>query len=546
MALNINVGSRLTSQLVGFLRAYPELLLVVFSVLLVRYSFCRLKKSRVVAIKKWPVLRILANINRVHDWCTELLRKRGGTVVLKGPRFSQMHMLLTCDPENTSYIASRAHFANYPKGDDYAQLFDILGDGILNADSDSWQIQRKWAHRLLRQKGFRHLVAKVSGEKVEKGLIPLLDAVAQKGCDAAVDLQDVFQRYTFDVSGLLMCGVDPGCLYPTFPAVPFVQAMDDANEVILLRHAVPNALWKLQRWLGIGNERKMARARKTIDHVVANLIATRRRELKESAAAESGSERCVDLLTAYMSQPTEDPEMERLKASDVFLRDTILNMLAAGRNTTSAALTWLFWELSRNPRVEEKILHELLLIKTAGKTKKKLGEEAAPGNKAIFKVYEAEEVSGLPYLHATLCECLRLYPSVPLVLKGVEKADTLPSGQRVEPGMRIVVTLYAMGRMESVWGETYLEFNPERWLTDEGNFNYDMLYSKFQVFSTGPRSCLGRDLSFTQMKVVVASLLHNFHVRVVEGQKAMPAVSVTLQMKNGLMVKLARRTSVHA
>ncbi|XP_068638927.1 alkane hydroxylase MAH1-like [Aristolochia californica] len=523
------VLARFTS-LLAFFQAYPEIILVPISLFIVR-SFS-LNKSRVV--KKWPLLRIISNISRLHDWCTDLLQRRGGTVVVKGPPFSQLHMLLTCDPENTSYISSRTNFTNYPKGHDYAQLFDILGDGILNADSDSWQIQRKWAHKLLRQKGFRQLVAKTSRDKVEKGLVPLLDHMAQR--DLAVDLQDVFQRYTFDVSCILMCGVDPGCLYPTFPVVPFVKAMEDANEVILRRHVIPNSMWKLQRWLKVGNERKMARAWKTINHVLANLITTRRRELKEAQFRDDDAKakEQVDLLTAYMSHPTDDPEMEKLKSDDNFLRDTILNMLAAGRNTTSAALTWLFWELSRNPEVEEKIMKEL---KTANLANKK--EEAGPPQK--FKVYEADEVSGLPYLHAALCECLRLYPSVPLVLKGVEKPDTLPSGQRVVPGMRIIVTLYAMGRMESVWGDNYLEFKPERWLTEEGSFNYDMLHSKFLVFSTGPRSCLGRDLSFTQMKVVVASLLHNFHIRVVEGQKATPAVSVTLQMKNGLMAKMARR-----
>ncbi|CBI21517.3 unnamed protein product, partial [Vitis vinifera] len=35
--------------------------------------------------------------------------------------------------------------------------------------------------------------------------------------------------------------------------------------------------------------------------------------------------------------------------SNKFLRDTIVNFLLAGRDTTSAALTWFFWLVSKNP-----------------------------------------------------------------------------------------------------------------------------------------------------------------------------------------------------
>ncbi|KAG9451235.1 hypothetical protein H6P81_011200 [Aristolochia fimbriata] len=492
-------------------------------------------------LRNWPVVgmlpSLLANTARIHDWYTEVLRACGGTVPFKGPWLSGLDMLVTSDPANVSYITSTTHAAKYPKGEEYREIFDILGDGILNADADSWRIQRKWAHMLMRQRRFRLYVDRTSRAKVGSALLPLLDRAARDG--HALDLQEVMQRFTFDATCILVCGVDPGCLSPKFPVVPFAKAVDDAKEVILLRHTVPRTWWRLMKLLRLGNEKLLAEASDTVDCCIAEYVSARRNELLEAKAKknnpdeqkeeekeeeEEEEEEAVDLLTSYMDHEAEEA-MEKLK-SDKFLRDVILNMLVAGRDTTSSALTWFFWELSRNPHVESKIMDEL--------TRTKSRYPKSPN-----RVFESEELNGLPYLHAALCECLRLYPSVPIVHKSAVEADTLPSGHRVEPGMKLYYCLYAMARMEAIWGEDCNEFKPERWVS-EGGTRRDH-NDKFFSFNAGPRSCLGKGISFTHMKMVAASTLYNFHVQVVPGQTVCPRTSVILHMKNGLLVKLKRR-----
>lgn len=61
------------------------------------------------------------------------------------------------------------------------------------------------------------------------------------------------------------------------------------------------------------------------------------------------------------------------------------------------------------------------------------------------------------------------------------------------------------------------------------------------AFNAGPRSCLDRNISFVQMKIVVIALLWNFKVQVVEGHHVSPSVSVVLHMKHGLKVKVTKR-----
>jgi cytochrome P450 len=85
-----------------------------------------------------------------------------------------------------------------------------------------------------------------------------------------------------------------------------------------------------------------------------------------------------------------------------------------------------------------------------------------------------------------------------------------------------------------------MEFKPERWVSERGNTIHVPSY-KFIAFNTGPRSCLGKDLSFIQMKMVAATLLQNFHIKVVEGHPVTPKLSFVLHMKHGLEVKVTKR-----
>ncbi|TKY67700.1 Alkane hydroxylase MAH1 [Spatholobus suberectus] len=126
------------------------------------------------------------------------------------------------------------------------------------------------------------------------------------------------------------------------------------------------------------------------------------------------------------------------------LRDTAINLLAAGRDTISAGLSWLFWLVSIHPLVEAKILEEI-------RDNFKTNEEnwLASGVKGLDK---------LVYLHGAICEGLRLFPPVPFEHECAIKSDILPSGDRINPNTMVYYSLYSMGRMEQTWGKDCLEF----------------------------------------------------------------------------------------
>lgn len=473
----------------------------------------------------WPFLAMLPalvrNISTIHDRCAQVLNHTGGTFLFKGPRFFQMNMLATVDPADIHHIMS-SNFLNFPKGEEFKEIFEILGDGIFNSDYELWRSHRKLTSALINNMKFLRFVARMNTEKVAKSLIPVLDYVASKA--VVVDMQDVFQRLTFDTTCMFVTGYDPGCLSVDFKDVPFSRAMDDAEEAIFARHIIPKSVWKLQRWLGIGKEKKLKEASETLDDVIGGLISRKRKDLSQGVVSK-GEANGVDMLTSLITEPQSFGD--EFKYDDKFLRDTILNLMIAGRDTTSSSLTWFLWLVITHPDVEKKILEEINVI--------------IPTSEAgSFKLFDTEETNKLVYLHAAFCEALRLYPPVPFQHKAPVQPDVLPSGHRVYPNMKILFSLYALGRMKRIWGNDSREFKPERWITDKHMIRHEPSY-KFLSFNAGPRTCIGKQVAFAQIKAVGATILHNYKFEMEEGHVVAPNVSVILYMKHGLKVRVARR-----
>lgn len=228
-----------------------------------------------------------------------------------------------------------------------------------------------------------------------------------------------------------------------------------------------------------------------------------------------------------------NPELQKTFDEDeLFLRDMVVSFIMAGRDTTSTALTWFFWLISSRPSVEETIRCETLKLLAAR------NGGAEEGDSKSWVVFSFEELKEMHYLHAALCESLRLCPPVPLDTKIAAADDVLPDGNVIQKGWFVSYSIYSMGRMESIWGSDYLEFKPERWLRN-GKFVAEDPY-KFPVFQAGPRICLGKEMSFIQMKSVVASVLHRFSVKANVDYSPKYSLSITLRMKGGLPVVIKR------
>ncbi|KGN48435.1 alkane hydroxylase MAH1 [Cucumis sativus] len=463
-------------------------------------------------------LTILRNLHRIQDHFTHILRLSSFTFFFKGAWFADLDFYFTSDPSNIHHILS-TNFERYPKGPDFKYIFEILGDGIFNSDSDVWKSLRKTAHSLVHDHKYVQFVEKITLKKVKAGLVPVLDSVCENG--SVLDLQDLFQRFSFDSTCMFVTGFDLQSLSLEFPEVPFSKAMDEAEEVIFLRHFIPKKIWKFQNKLQIGPPTRLKQAWETIDETIGKLIASKRESLRNQMKEEGDEQReGVDLITSYITNDTNK--------DDKFLRDTVLNFMIAGRDTLSSALSWFFFCLSNNPTVVEKIREEL---KTA---------IPADESRDQWRIFSIDELKKLVYFHGAWCEALRLYPPVPFQHKVAMQHDTLPSGHHIKPKTKIVFSLYALGRMSEVWGKDCLEFKPERWISEKGSIKHVPSY-KFLAFNAGPRTCLGKEVAFTEMKLVAAAMIHNYNITQQIGHKVVPNPSIILHMKHGFKVKVTKR-----
>lgn len=118
--------------------------------------------------------------------------------------------------------------------------------------------------------------------------------------------------------------------------------------------------------------------------------------------------------------------------------------------------------------------------------------------------------------------------------------DVFPDGTVLKKGTKVVYAIYAMGRMEAIWGKDCRQFKPERWLRDGRRFMSESAY-KFTAFNGGPRLCLGKDFAYYQMKFAAASILLRYRVDVAENHPVEPKLALTMYMKYGLKVNLERR-----
>ncbi|KAJ1261997.1 hypothetical protein BS78_09G072700 [Paspalum vaginatum] len=521
----------------SFLLSYPEFLLAALCFLSLSAVGLKVRARRQLAPVSWPAVGmlpfVLANLDRLLDAITGVLRECRCTFVFRGPWLARSDFLVTCDPAVVQHCLASNH-GSYDKGRDFAEMFDVVGDGLLVADAASWARQRHVAAAVFGTPTFRSFVLSTMARQAARLLVPFLDhaAAAPEAAREGVELEDVFMRYSLDVSYASAFAADLDTLSiaaASAPLPPIGQATRVASEAALLRHIVPSWWWRLLRWLNVGAERRLAEAKAVLDEFVYREIARRKSQQPLTVASKSQGEGS-DLLSLYMAWPRDPGMTDRQR--DQFLRDSAVGYMFAAKDLIVAALTWFFYVLCTHPHVEAKIFDELKSLHPSATVAATGGGEHA--------VFDSDALQPASYLHAAVLETLRLFPPAPFEEKEAVRNDVLPDGTRVAKGTRVIFCIYAMGRIERIWGSDCHEFQPERWLSDVGRIRHEPSH-KFAVFNCGPRSCLGKNLGLSNIKIAAAAILYNFQVELVDSHLVKPQNSVVLHTKNGMRVRIKRR-----
>ncbi|CAO3624936.1 unnamed protein product [Mucor hiemalis] len=466
----------------------------------------------------YPVLGnlvdLIKSMHRVLDFELELYEKLD-TQTLTMPIAGMPTTVMTIDPQNVEYIL-KGNFQNYLKGPQLkVALSELLGNGIFNANGEQWKYQRKAASHIFNVKNFRDEFTTV----FVKEMRVMCDNILRKAVEetSIVDFHELMFKFTLDSFVLLGFGVQLDSLLKQ-EKVPFAVSFDHLQRLGAER--LLNPLTPLQEaYTKYFKPWKMSSSDhlKQVDGFADSVIAKRRKEIAE------GKDDHKDLLSRFMNTVNEHGE----KLNDVELRDTVLNFIIAGRDTTAQALSWLFYNLALQPRVEQKIMEEI---------NDQITDDIEYDSPALYEV-----INGMPYLHAVFYETLRLYPSVPANQKYALEDDVWPDGTVIKGGYYVSWSPYAQGRCAKVWGANAKDFYPERWIDEQGGLRRETA-GKWPAFHAGPRICLGQNLATLEALVCVAMLMKRFKFTLAPGQNITYDISLTLPMKDGMKVFVDKRS----
>ncbi|PLW12359.1 hypothetical protein PCASD_22821, partial [Puccinia coronata f. sp. avenae] len=269
----------------------------------------------------------------------------------------------------------------------------------------------------------------------------------------------------------------------------FVEAFDFAQKQLDRRFALLT-LWKFVEKVDVSAGRKIRSACKTLDNYTTALIEERLAML--DLDAEEYMENPTHLLGFFLKfQKKLGGNLSREE-----MKETFLNLIIAGRDSTAEALTWAFYHLLMNADVVAKIREEASAM--IGKDR---GGQVTYENNKEFK-----------WAHAVFLETLRLHPSVPKNVRFALRDEKIPNGPVIEAGDAVRWSDWAMGRDPELWGEDCLEFRPARWIDDNGKIKQFSQF-KFHAFNGGPRTCLGMNLAIFQSVSMIVEVFQNFDLQ---------------------------------
>ncbi|MFI6365232.1 bifunctional cytochrome P450/NADPH--P450 reductase [Nocardia sp. NPDC050630] len=356
---------------------------------------------------------------------------------------------------------------------DLVQLRDIGGDGLFTAynEEPNW---RK-AHNILMPSFTREAMHDYHAKMVSaaRNLVGYWERRARGGL--TVDVPRDMTRLTFDTIG--MCGF--GFEFDSFSKEelhPFVASM-----VRTLTYAQDlNALPAFVNRLRFHRNQAYARDIEAMQDLITSLIERRRAEAPG---------RIDDLLGRMLNTP--DP-ISGEPLDDANIRNQVMTFLIAGHETTGAALSFALYYLVKHPTVLSRAQREVDTLWGSA-------DDIDPSY---------EDVGKLTYIRQILDEALRLWPTAPgYAVTPVE--ETVVGGRYTfRPGDSIQIFIPALHRQPE-WGDNVHSFDPDRFAPEAIDSRPGHIY---KPFGNGERACIGRQFALHEATLVLAMLVHRFHL----------------------------------
>jgi cytochrome P450 len=366
-------------------------------------------------------------------------------------------------------------------------LGDLLGDGLLLSEGETWREQRQLASPAFAMDRLAGVADRITDHANA--------LVGSWGDGDVVDVEAAMTHVTLDVILDLMMGV---------------RVDDDTIETVreqmvpLGRRFEPDPLrFAMPEWVAAPDDAEYQHAVDTLDGVLDDILDARR-------GTEGGDDGPMDFLSVLLRA------QDRGEQTAEQLRDELMTMLLAGHDTTALTLTYALYLLAEHPTVAERVHEEVDAV---------VGDD----DPTMTDVREFE------YVEWTIQEALRLYPPVFALFRTPTEPVEL-CGYDVSEDVSVMLPQWAVHRSERYWNEP-TTFDPERFSPER---SADRPRFAYFPFGGGPRHCIGKHLAMLEAQVIFARVLRDYAVEYTgDGLELQP--SLTVHPKDGMPISITER-----
>jgi cytochrome P450 len=373
---------------------------------------------------------------------------------------------------------------NYVKGEQFQRILEPLtGNGILNSEGEGWRRNRR-----LMQPAFNPDRISVYAEMMTDQTARTLDGWAD---GRTVAIHEEMMALTLRIVADALFGVDIDRYVDDIEAAMngFLPATASLSNMVV-PEGVP-----------LPSRRRMARARETLDDVVDEIIAGKRRDPGED-----------DVITMLLEAQEGGAPL-----SDEDIRDEAITLLAAGHETTAVSLTYTAYLLAQHPEIERKLVAEL--------------DDVLDGDRPTMA-----DLPDLSYTEQVVEESMRLFPPVPSIVRETKQPDWI-GDYRLPAGAKVFLPQWVVHR-DDRWYDDPLAFRPERW-TDELRESLPRL--AYFPFSAGPRRCIGDRFAMLEARLILAMTYQEYHLELTSSRSVDVIQTVTSRPDEEIRMRVHER-----
>lgn len=358
-------------------------------------------------------------------------------------------------PEANHYITV-SHASNFHwRESHFRDLIGLMGDGLLTIDGDFHRRSR----RIMLPAFHREHLA----QSVEIIVEETASALAQIAPGETIDLYAWTRRLALRVAMRALFGLDPDG--PQARAIDAAGLFEEALSFYASDYLLRVLRGRRSPWA------RMQRAARRLDTLIYADIARRRQTGRRGG----------DILSLLLDAHDEDGN----SLSDLQIRDEVMTLMFAGHDTTTSTVSFMFYELARNPHVTKQLLDEQAQL-------------LADGRPSPSQLLSGE----LPRLEMVLDETLRKYPPAWI---GPRRAlrDFEFQGRTVPAQAFVNYCSWASHHLPHVYPQPE-DFRPERFAPEA---KAALPKGAYVPFGGGSRTCIGMRFGQLEVRTIATMLL---------------------------------------